>query len=210
MPRFRRSAILSCSELVGFRIHQDRHRPPVRPRRCRQLRQRLQNFFRLQQSALHWPPRRSAAQPRRDGSPDTDCSNACSLAGMEYFAGSAAAIACSRVDRIRRAAGAFCREQPQSKAHDKTNTRTGCEAGLGTPPRSREKTHRTTTGTSVFTAQTSATTHPIIVQPRKKFSSTIAVDVPLAARQSNDRRQKIHHEPKAEKRQEKTQARGAS
>jgi hypothetical protein len=29
-------------------------------------------------------------------------------------------------------------------------------------------------GASVFTAQTNATTHPITVHPRKKFSSTIA------------------------------------
>jgi hypothetical protein len=39
----------------------------------------------------------------------------------------------------------------------------------------RRDTHLTTIGTSVFSAQTRATTHPIIVQPRKKFSSRIAV-----------------------------------
>ena len=41
-------------------------------------------------------------------------------------------------------------------------------------PRSLED-QRTTTGTSCFTAQTNAMTHPIAVQPRKRFSSRIEV-----------------------------------
>src|SRR5712664_414430 len=37
------------------------------------------------------------------------------------------------------------------------------------------RTHLTTAGTSFFAAQTSAITHPITDQPRKRFSSRIAV-----------------------------------
>jgi hypothetical protein len=70
---------------------------------------------------------------------------------------------------------------------------------LATPNGGR--THRTTMGMSVFTAHTSATTHPIIVHPRKKFSSTIAAESRLlrAKAMIDGRKYMTNQKPKNDK-----------
>src|SRR5580704_3021898 len=79
-----------------------------------------------------------------------------------------------RVGRRRRVLPRTSRER-ETHHQNKNKYENGYQAGSRAPAGTGEKSHRTTTGTSFFTAQTSATTHPIIVQPRKKLSSTIAV-----------------------------------
>src|SRR5208282_1088585 len=69
------------------------------------------------------------------------------------------------------------RRLPRTGRERETHCQNKCEdeADSGTTAVDCTRTHRTTIGTSVFAAHTKATIHPIMVQPRKKFSSTIAV-----------------------------------
>src|SRR5216684_8276443 len=61
----------------------------------------------------------------------------------------------------------------------------------------KRQPQRTITGTSALSAQTRATTHPIIVHPRKKFRSTIEAVSRLLRAKATMEGQKIHHEAQA-------------
>jgi hypothetical protein len=65
------------------------------------------------------------------------------------------------------------RARPERKTHRHNKCQKERKTNFARAAPRAEQTHRTTAVMSAFTAHTKATTHPIIVHPRKKLSKTI-------------------------------------